>query len=256
MATTNDSLVLTRLQEKLSIRFRKPELLREALTHTSYVNEQPCTFLNDNERLEFLGDAVLGVLVADELYHRHPTAREGELTSMRAAIVRTDSLARASRRIDLGSHLFLGRGEEASGGRSRVANLCAAFEALIGAIYLDQGIEEARRLLRDLLGDAIQAIEATATRDPKSLLQERVQAEQHCTPVYRTVAETGPDHAKEFVVEVLIGDRAIGTGVGPNKQAAEQKAAQDALTNLNLDTGDPSESETDTSQGSRSLSEE
>jgi len=247
---TDVDSVLASLQERLGIHFQSPEILREALTHTSYVNEQPCTFTTDNERLEFLGDAVLDFLVGDELYRRYPSAREGALTSMRAAIVRTDSLARASRRIDLGAHLFLGRGEEASGGRERVATLAAGFEALLGATYLDQGVEQARRLVHDLLGEAIQALEAQAPRDAKSLLQERMQALVHCTPVYRTVSETGPDHAKEFVVEVQVGDRAVGTGVGMNKQAAEQAAAQAALDGLAAEAKDLPAAGTEPPQGS------
>lgn len=250
MAVTEEQAVLDSLQGRLGIQFHRPDLLREALTHTSYVNEQPCAFAADNERLEFLGDAVLDFLVGEELFRRYPAAREGALTSMRAAIVRTDSLARASSRIDLGAHLFLGRGEEASGGRHRVANLCAASEAVIGATYLDQGLEAARRLIQNLLGDAIQALEAQAPRDPKSLLQERVQACMHLTPVYRTVSETGPDHAKEFVVEVLVGDLVAGRGVGPNKQAAEQAAAQSALANPAVQGQSPDSVAAEPPQGS------
>ncbi len=248
-----EDLLMTSLQDKLGIHFHTPELLREALTHTSYVNEQPCNSAADNERLEFLGDAVLDLLVGEELFRRYPAAREGALTSMRSAIVRTDSLARASRRIDLGAHIFLGRGEEASGGRTRVANLAAATEALIGATYLDQGVEAARRLVRQLLGEAIEALEAVAPRDPKSLLQERVQARVHCTPVYRTVSQTGPDHAKEFLVQAVVGPQVIGQGVGPNKQAAEQAAAQDALENLDTELGPatlPPTTEAEPPQGS------
>ncbi len=239
MDTTNNEAVLASLQDRLGIRFDRPELLRQALTHSSYVNEQPEAFAADNERLEFLGDAVLGLLVGEALFHRYPGAHEGALTSMRAAIVRTDSLARAAHCIHLGDHLFLGRGEEASGGRTRVAILAAAFEAVIGATYLDHGLAETRRLVLDLLGDAIQALDASVTRDPKSLLQERIQARMHYTPVYRTVAERGPDHAKEFVVEVLVAGQVAGTGVGPNKQAAEQAAAQAALKHFALAAGDP-----------------
>jgi ribonuclease-3 len=231
MAERDPEAVLASMQSKLGVRFRRPELLREALTHSSYLNENPCEVTSDNERLEFLGDAVFDLLAGEELYLRFPTAREGELTAMRAALVRTDALARAARRIDLPGHLFLGRGEEASGGRYRAANLCAALEAVIGAIYLDQGLDAARRLMHRLLGDAIDALDRVAMRDPKSLLQEQVQARIHCTPVYRTVAETGPDHAKEFVVEVLVDGRVVGTGKGPSKQAAEQAAARAALEN-------------------------
>ncbi len=220
------------MQHHLGFEFHTPGLLREALTHTSYVNEKPCELTADNQRLEFLGDAVLDLLVAHELYSRYPAAREGELTAMRAALVRTDTLARVSQQLDLAGHLFLGRGEEASGGRERVANLCAALEALIGATFLDQGLDVTRELVCRLLAGPLAELAATkAMRDPKSLLQERVQACLHRTPFYRTVSETGPDHAKQFVVEVMVGEQVLGQGRGPSKQAAEQAAAQAALQN-------------------------
>lgn len=221
------------MQQKLGFRFRQPALLREALTHTSYVNENPSEVTTDNERLEFLGDAVFDLLVAEVLYQRYPKAQEGELTAMRAALVKTDTLARVSHRLNVADHLLLGRGEEASGGRRRPANLCAGLEAIIAATYLDQGLDVARRLVHDLLGDAIDALGVSmATRDPKSRLQEQIQADLHCTPVYRTVSQSGPDHAKEFMVEVAVGDRVLGTGRGPSKQSAEQAAARDALATL------------------------
>lgn len=232
MALHDTTELLTSLQDKLGVEFRNPTLLRDALTHTSYVNENPCLATTDNERLEFLGDAVLDFLVAEALYLRYPVAREGELTAMRASLVKTDTLARIARRLELGRYLFLGRGEEASGGRERVANLCAALEAIVGATFLDGGLDQARRLVRNLLGEALDALgETKATRDPKSQLQERVQGRLHCTPVYRTVSEIGPDHAKEFVVEVVIGNQVAGTGRGSSKQAAEQAAARAALEN-------------------------
>lgn len=228
--------LLASMQRQLGLQFKEPRLLREALTHTSYVNENPADTTADNERLEFLGDAVLDLLVAEELYRRYPQAREGDLTAMRAALVRTDTLARVSHRIDLPNHLLLGRGEEMSGGRSRPANLCATLEAVIGATYLDQGLAISRRVVSDLLEDALQTMgKAENTRDPKSLLQERIQGDLHCTPMYRTVSESGPDHAKEFVVEVIVGERALGIGHGPNKQAAEQAAARDALMRADAD---------------------
>lgn len=224
------------MQRNLGIHFHQPTLLREALTHASYVNEKPCEATTDNERLEYLGDAVLDLLVAEELYRRYPVAREGELTAMRAALVRTESLAHIAQEIHLADHLLLGRGEEASGGRERAANLCAALEAVIGAIYLDQGLDETRRLVQRLFAGALAALGEKAMRDPKSLLQEQVQGRLHCTPVYRTVSESGPDHAKEFIVEVIVGDRLVGTGRGPNKQAAEQAAARAALQNPQVES--------------------
>jgi ribonuclease-3 len=241
MATTEPESILASMQDRLGFRFRNPQLLREALTHSSYVNEKPCEVTTDNERLEFLGDAVFDLLVAEELHQRYPTAREGELTAMRATLVRTDTLAHVSRRLDLPGHLFLGRGEEASGGRERPANLCAALEAVIGATYLDRGLQQARRLVLSLLSDTLEALtETRRMRDAKSLLQEEVQGRLHCTPVYRTVSESGPDHAKEFVVEVVVADRALGKGRGPSKQAAEQAAARSALQSAVVSTGYPS----------------
>ena len=240
MAAIDLETKVASLQERLGLRFRDPSILREALTHTSYVNENPCQVTTDNERLEFLGDAVLDFLVAEELFLRFPTAREGELTAMRAALVRADMLARIAHQIELGEHLLLGRGEEASGGRTRVANLSAALEAVIGATYLDRGPEETRRLVHTLFAEVLTAIgETRAVRDPKSLLQERVQARVHCTPVYRTVSESGPDHAKQFLVEVVVRDQVVGTGRGSIKQAAEQAAAQAALRNMELQGSDP-----------------
>jgi ribonuclease-3 len=230
MAATDPETAVASVQGRLGFEFRDPHLLREALTHTSYVNENPSVATSDNERLEFLGDAVLDMLVAEVLYRRYPAAREGELTAMRAALVRTDTLARVSRRLDLPNNVLLGRGEEASGGRHRPANLCATLEAVIGATYLDQGPDVVRDLVRGLLGDVLEALgETRATRDPKSRLQEQVQGELHCTPVYHTVSESGPDHAKEFVVEVAVEGRVLGTGHGPSKQSAEQAAARAAL---------------------------
>lgn len=220
------------MQEQLGLRFHRLELLREALTHTSYVNENPGDVTADNERLEFLGDAVLDLLVAEDLYVSYPAAHEGQLTAMRAALVRTDTLAQVSDCINLRRHLLLGHGEEASGGRGRAANLCAALEALVGAIYLDQGLPEARALVRRLLSEAFQAVgQVSAMRDAKSLLQELVQGRLHCTPAYRTVCERGPDHVKEFVIEALVGGQVVGQGRGSSKQAAEQAAAQAALQN-------------------------
>ena len=242
MATTNPDIEthLTEMQRELGFEFHCPELLREALTHTSFVNERPDEITVDNERLEFLGDAVLDFLVAEDLYLRYPTAREGELTALRASLVRADTLARASHRLHLGEHLLLGRGEEASGGRERVANLCAALEAVIGATLLDRGLADTRRLVHFLLGEGseISGV-APQIRDAKSALQERVQGSLHCTPYYRTVCESGPDHAKEFIVEAVVGDRVVGTGSGANKQAAEQSAARAALQNPELESLPP-----------------
>jgi ribonuclease-3 len=218
------------LEQKLDLSFADKSLLDRALTHRSFLNENPRWGLEDNERLEFLGDAVLDFVVGEYLYHHFPEGREGELTSLRAALVRTETLARFARQIHLGTYLRLGRGEAESGGRGRPALLCSAFEALVGAIYLDQGIEGVADFVLQFIASAVPRILAQELdRDTKSRLQEWSQGRWHLTPVYRTVAERGPDHAKEFTVQVLIGDEVYGRGSGPSKQAAEQAAARAAL---------------------------
>lgn len=221
---------LSALQQSLGFAFRDPTLLLQALTHSSYPNENPACSWGDNERLEFLGDAVGDFLAAEFLYERFPNWQEGELTSVRAELVRSDTLARFARQIGLGQYLLMGRGEEQSGGRDRVAMLSDAFEALLGAIYVDQGLEVTRRFFLPFLQPLVEAFSAMPQwRDAKSRLQEWAQAVLHETPFYRTVEEKGPDHAKEFTVEVVIGGQVRGQGAGRSKHAAEQAAAQAAL---------------------------
>lgn len=221
---------LQRLETALGVNFRDKSLLQRATIHRSFVNESPEYPLMDNERLEFLGDAVIDFITAEMLYHHYPEMDEGQLTRLRAALVRTESLAAQARKIGLGEFLRLGRGEVSSGGRHRPNILCGAFEALMGAIYLDQGLDVLRSLLIDILHpEAERVLMAQSDRDAKSLLQESVQAEVQQTPSYHTVRESGPDHAKEFTVEVTVGTHVIGRGRGRSKQAAEQAAARDAL---------------------------
>jgi ribonuclease-3 len=221
---------LSDLARDLGLEFTDASLLERALTHRSFLNENPTGGLEDNERLEFLGDAVLDFVVGEYLYHRFPAGREGQLTSLRAALVRTETLARFARQIQLGRYLRLGRGEAESGGRRRPALLCSGFEALIGALYLDHGIELVTSFVLRLVQPAIPTILAEElNRDAKSQLQEWSQGRWHLTPTYCTVGERGPDHAKEFTVEVVIGDEVYGQGQGSNKQAAEQAAATSAL---------------------------
>jgi len=227
------------LQERIGTTFADVDLLQQALTHTSYTNENLEYPLPPNERLEFLGDAILDYVAADYLFVRFPRMQEGEMTALRAAMVKTSALASLARQWDLGSHLLLGKGEEASGGRSRVANLCAAFEAVIGSLYLDRGMDAVREILTPLLAAQVAALlpeeaivgaeEGYAVKDAKSLLQELSQSRFHITPVYRTVAQSGPDHEREFTVEVVIGTVARGVGLGRSKQVSEQAAAQQAL---------------------------
>jgi ribonuclease-3 len=218
------------LEAKIGVEFENGELLLRAVTHGSYANERVGADVADNQRLEFLGDAILDFVVGEWLYARYPDAPEGELTSLRAHVVSTRGLAAFAREIDLGSELRLGRGESASGGHNREANLCAAFEALVGAIYLDRGMDAARQWVGRFLREHAGAIDARRrTKDAKSLLQEHTQAELHVTPKYTIVEETGLDHAKTFVAQVVVGSEVWGEGTGPNKQAAEQAAAATAL---------------------------
>jgi len=221
------------LEQKIGIKFRDKSLLHRALIHRSYLNEHPNFPLEDNERLEFLGDAVLDFVTGEYLYHRFPELREGPLTSLRSALVRRDTLAHFARQLDLGHYLLMGHGEAESGGRERPATLCAAFEALVGALYLDQGLKVLDDLLEPLVAPEVAHILRDEThKDPKSLLQEMAQARMHHTPRYVTVAESGPDHAKIFTVQVKIGGTVYGKGYGPSKQHAAQAAAQEALRRL------------------------
>ncbi len=221
---------LAKIQERLGITFNDLSLLQRALTHRSYLNEHPEHSLEDNERLEFLGDAVLDFVAGAYLYHHFPEMDEGQLTRLRAGLVRTETLARFARDFDLGDALMLGRGEAESGGRRRAKNLCGAFEALIGAYYLDQDMQAVRKFVEPLFKPAVDDIlDRSADKDAKSLFQEWSQSVLGETPTYNTVASEGPDHAKQFTVEVVIGSTVYGLGVGSSKQTAAQAAAQNAL---------------------------
>ncbi len=216
-------------QEQAGVKFRNQSLILRALSHRSSINELP--FLNgDNERLEFLGDAVIGLVAAEFLYQRFPEKREGSLTAMRAYLVRKETLARFARDMNLGAHLLMGRGEIESGGRQRDSTLSSAFEAVIGAIYLDQGLATAKSFLLSFFRPELSLLQTDQlTKDAKSRFQEWAQAVLKATPSYVTVGATGPDHDREFKVEVRIGSKAYGEGVGKSKQQAAQAAAQDAL---------------------------
>jgi ribonuclease-3 len=218
------------LERKLGVSFTDKSLLQRALTHRSYLNEHPQYPLEDNERLEFLGDAVLDFVTGEYLYHRFPEMAEGPLTNLRSALVRRETLARFAQSFCLGSYLQMGHGEVESGGRQRPATLCAAFEAVVGALYLDQGLAPVMALVEPLIGPEVgRTLKGNLDKDAKSRLQELAQGQMHRTPRYVTVAESGPDHAKEFVVQVTIEGVAYGQGSGPSKQRAAQAAAKDAL---------------------------
>jgi ribonuclease-3 len=221
------------IEKSLGLTFEDKTLLYRALTHRSYLNENPDHPLEDNERLEFLGDAVLDFITAEYLYHHFPEMDEGQLTSLRAALVRTGTLAGFAQELRLNGFLLLGVGEAESGGREREAILCGTFEALVGALYLDRGLEAVQDFVYPIIGPEAQRVVAEALdKDAKSLLQELSQGHFQITPTYRTVAEKGPDHAKEFTVEVLIGKKPYGRGKGHSKQRAAQAAAQVALEKL------------------------
>jgi ribonuclease-3 len=218
------------LQQALGHCFRDLALLRRALTHPSFVNEHPEESMGDNQRLEFLGDAVVEFIATAWVYHRYTTFDEGRMTRLRAALVRTETLARLARQVGIGEALRLGYGEEEMGGREREPNLCDAFEAVVGAVYLDGGLAAAQKFLEPLLAPVAEmTLAEAADHDAKSRLQEWSQAERKITPCYRITAERGPDHAKTFVAEVLLGDEVLGRGTGRSKQAAEQAAAEAAL---------------------------
>jgi len=224
------------LEDALGYRFENQELLREALRHSSYANEHRGAEATSNERLEFLGDSVLGFVTAEFLFRRRPDSPEGELTRIRARLVCEESLYEVAQRIDLGRYLCLGHGEEAGGGRERASILADATEAVIAAVYLDGGIEAASALIhRLLLDDATEVRAAEKRLDYKTALQELVQRKPGRTVVYRLTGETGPDHAKTFSVSVLLGDEVAGSGSGRSKKEAEQMAARDALEKLGGD---------------------
>jgi ribonuclease-3 len=204
---------LAQLQKALGLKFKSPSLLEQALVHRSYLNEARPQGLESNERLEFLGDAVLGLVVSQQLCANFPDLDEGDLTRLKTSLIRWETLARAAERLGLGEHLLLGRGEESTGGRQRPSNLARALEAVIGAAFLDRGLDKTRALvLRCLAPDMARVETGQVALDSKSRLQQLVQSYWHETPVYRTVSASGPDHAKVFTVEVQVAGRAPGRG--------------------------------------------
>jgi ribonuclease-3 len=222
--------ILGQFSERNGLSFANRALLRTALTHRSFLNEHGDLDWEDNERLEYLGDAVLDFLLADYLFEKFPNAPEGELTALRAALVRRETLSRLASRLDIGSALLMGHGEVETGGRSRPATLCAAFEAVVGALYLDKDLTAVSEFVLPMMQEELSGARTEVEdKDPKSRLQELAQATLGVTPRYRTVAAEGPDHAKMFRVQVSIGDVVYGEGEGPSKQLAAQAAAIDAL---------------------------
>ena len=220
---------LVRLSVHMNVTFDNISLLDEALTHPSYTNEAKDA-IPHNERLEFLGDAVLELASSTYLYARFPDCTEGELTKMRASLVQSETLARLARQLDLGSYLRLGRGELLGGGADRQNNLENAFEAVIGAVYLDRGWETAQDYVaRQLASEAMLVRRSHVSHDYKTTLQEHIQQKRHASISYELIGETGPDHDKRFTTRVLIGGEAMGEGTGRSKKEAEQQAAAAAL---------------------------
>lgn len=216
-------------KEVLGTEFNNIDLLITAFTHRSYVNEHRKSVKDHNERLEFLGDAVLELVVTEFLYSNHDEP-EGILTNWRSALVRTESIGRAAERGNFELLLRLSRGEKRGTARARAQILANSYEAVVGALYLDQGYEAAKKYIEKSLIVTFEEILKTGSWvDPKSQLQEVAQSQDNITPVYRVVEETGPDHDKIFTVGVFVGDKMLGKGVGPNKQAGQQKAAEQAL---------------------------
>lgn len=223
---------LTAFSRRFGHRFKNPALLEEALRHSSFVNEQVTPELGDNERLEFLGDAVLSLAVGRMLMDRYPRSPEGQLSRMRAALVNETELARIAGAIGLGEHLKLGKGEDQDGGRHKPSILADALEALIAAVFLDAGFNAAQRVVQKHFDLALARVGAPAAdRDPKTRLQEWVQSTRHTVPRYRLLAGTGPDHDKTFQVELRLKGL-VTLGTGKSKKAAEQDAARQALAQL------------------------
>ncbi len=225
-------------QQTIGFQFRNSALLKEALTHRSYLNENPSWGVGNNERLEYLGDAVLELAVTEELFAQLPDESEGRLTALRAALVNYQMMAQVARAVGLEEHILLSKGEARDEGKAREVILANASEAIIGAMYLDQGYPAVKRFVvtwvLSRLGDVIAR---GLDRDPKSLLQERVQEAYRITPSYRVISEDGPDHQKQFVVGAYVGSELVGEGSGTSKQEAEVAAAERALTTFSPNHG-------------------
>lgn len=220
---------ISQLEQSIGVTFKDKDVLLQALTHRSYLNENPKWHLDHNERLEFLGDAVLELVVTEELYAKYPNP-EGELTNWRAALVNAVMLSEISKEFDLNSYMLLSRGEAKDTGRARQYILANAMEAVIGAIYLDQGYDVAAKFIHKfILKELPRIIEQRLYRDAKSLFQEKAQEKVGITPNYEVLKEWGPDHARQFNVGVYLGKELVAEGEGPSKQEAQQKAAEKAL---------------------------
>ena len=225
------------IQNRISVKFKDKNLLDRALIHRSYVNESQVRKVKDNERLEYLGDSVLGLVVNEYLFKRFEEYPEGDLAKIKSAVVSEPTLAKVAREINLGNFLLMGKGEELNGGRDRTSILANSFEALIGAVYLDRGLKDCRKFILTLLKKDIERIDGmTYLRDPKTTLQEYVQKKYKERPVYEIVEEKGPDHKKEFVVRLIINGEEAARGSGTSKRKAEMTAAEYILKKINKGT--------------------
>lgn len=221
------------LEQNIGVTFKDTALLQQAFQHSSFVNENPDSSLPDNERLEFLGDAVLNFIVAEKIFQESPDLTEGELTVARTSLIREDTLAQLAKELNLGEYLQLGKGEEASGGRQRQSNLADTFESLIGAIFLDQGLDTARSfVLNRLDSHFVKTKTRRIGQNYKAKLQEFTQATCKQLPVYCVIESSGPDHDKHFVVEVTLEGKVLGKGSGKSKKAAEMEAARAACEKM------------------------
>ena len=219
-------------QNKIGLEFNDPILLKQAFIHRSYINENKDLGIEHNERLEFLGDAVLELVVTDFLYNEYPEVDEGILTAYRSSLVRTESISQAARDMGMNELLLLSKGESRDQGKARDYILANTFESFVGAVYLDSGYDSARNVIADALFENIkQVITEGSWKDPKSQFQEYAQEQYSETPRYELVSATGPDHDKEFVMAVFVGEKQMGSGRGNSKQKAQQEAAENALAN-------------------------
>jgi ribonuclease III len=231
----NNNIDLEKIEQTIGVTFRDKDLLHRAFTHRSYLNENQ-DIDRHNERLEYLGDAVLEFLVSKFLFNKYPDRAEGELTSFRSATVKTDTLAETARGLEFGEHLRMSRGEEKTGGRQKDYLLANTFEAVIGAIYLDQGIRPVESFLkRELFGQIDTIVKNRLDIDPKTRFQELAQDHQRVTPSYELLSEKGPDHEKTFTMAVYLGEEEYGRGTGQSKQRAEEQAAKEALKKIHAE---------------------
>lgn len=220
------------LYKKLPFKIKDENLLKTAFVHRSFLNENKNYKGSSNERLEFLGDAVLSIIVSKFLYEKLPKSSEGHLTQIRASLVRTETLAKIGATLGLSKYLFLSKGEEDSGGRTNQSILANVFEALVGAIYLDQNLANTQKFIENVMLKKWQILAKTAIYDHKSKIQEMLQRKHHQSPIYKLLSTWGPDHARQFEIGIYLADQLLGRGTGKNKQEAAQNAARSAITRL------------------------